>query len=159
GSVTESGRSGELHGSDNPGVCLGTFRVPIASAGHGSPGLRRRLDIRCNHERSRRAGPNSAATRFSCGGIRRSALALHPHPALDTALEPEPSGLLEIARDIEQHAPLHGPSTGSDALTAVLCAIADTLDAAEVRDLADLLPPDLRPVLAACSFRDGEGGI
>jgi uncharacterized protein (DUF2267 family) len=73
-------------------------------------------------------------------------------------MEPEPNGLLEIARDIEQHAPLHAPSTGSDALSAVLYAVAEKLDPADVEELADLLPPDLRPVLEACSLRDEEFG-
>lgn len=71
-------------------------------------------------------------------------------PSLQNALEPEPSGLTEIARDIEQHAPVRPPLTGSDALTAVLCSISQGLDAAELRELADLLPPDFRGSLQAC---------
>jgi uncharacterized protein (DUF2267 family) len=76
--------------------------------------------------------------------------------SLGNALEEEPSGLSEIARDIEQHAPLRDPETGSDALTAVLCSLSRTLDIAEVLELVELLPSDLRPLMQACPIHREE---
>jgi uncharacterized protein (DUF2267 family) len=78
--------------------------------------------------------------------------------SLEDALEEEPSGLSEIARDIEQHAPLRDPETGSDALTAVLCSLSQTLVIADVLELVELLPSDLRPLLQACPIHPDERG-
>lgn len=77
-------------------------------------------------------------------------------PASTNVLEPQPSGVVEIAKDIEEHAGLPTHTTGADALQAVMCAFARGLDDEKLREVVAALPPDLRPLLQTCPVHRGE---